>query len=429
MYDEAEITKRIVIPWSYHPAEYVDASGFTIDARQFENRIIGLPPNVDLRAGRLVGALTRPHTRVQLDKGDCFYLIDVNSKDTNYYGGSVGLTWGYGMVPSRNLTELPYHERFSNPTEPIGTWWDESKKSARIIGEQYPDSVLLALSGGIDSELMAWAFVESGTPFTAIIMRYLSISGRILNLHDISNAVSFCQETNTRYIFEDVPLVEDLINRRHLDYFAKNPFIIPGTMSHFHLLDRVREIGGVVVCSSDQTELRFNPLGELSVGYNSLDVGLAAPLYGDENNIPNIYSFFNYRPEQIVAYLSIPDVLTAKDVGYEFKYFISKTHGSNNLQTRRRKFNGFENVIRELNSLGFNYHEMKAELIDSYDWGRAPKSHYSYPASEVVTRQKFEVVCLNKMTGGDFMVSGVYPTDPALVFPDWYTPKHETLIC
>lgn len=428
MSNETEITNRISIPWSYHPAEYVDASGFSVDAQQFENRIIGLPPNVDLRAGRLVGTLTGPQSRVQLDGGDCFHLIDKNSKDTNHYGGSVGLTWGYGMIPSRTLNGLPYHEKFSNPTEPIGTWWDECKKSATIIGNQYPNAVFLALSGGIDSELMAWAFIESDTPCTAVIMRYLSISGRILNLHDISNAVSFCQETNTRYIFEDVHLVEDLINRRHYDYFEKTPFVIPGTLSHFHLLDKMRELGGVIVGSSDQTELRFNPLGELSVGYNSLDVGLTAPLYGEQEQIPNVYAFFNYRPEQIVAYLSIPDVLTADDVGYEFKYFISKKHGSNNLQTRRRKFNGFERVIMELNSLGFNYYDMIGELIDSYDWGRAPKSHYSYPASEVVARQKFEVVCLNKMTGGDFMVSGVYPTDPALVFPDWYTPKHELLI-
>ena len=55
------------------------------------------------------------------------------------------------------------------------------------------ENPLLYLSGGLDSELVAYAFLEKNIKFKTVIFEYVDDNGKITNLNDISYAYKFCK--------------------------------------------------------------------------------------------------------------------------------------------------------------------------------------------------------------------------------------------
>lgn len=55
------------------------------------------------------------------------------------------------------------------------------------------ENPLLYLSGGLDSELVAYALLEKNIKFKTVIFEYVDDSGKITNLNDISYAYKFCK--------------------------------------------------------------------------------------------------------------------------------------------------------------------------------------------------------------------------------------------
>ena len=68
-----------------------------------------------------------------------------------------------------------------------------------------PDKeIVLYLSGGIDSEFLAHALIESGREFTTVIYRWKDSSGAVTNIHDIEYAYAFCQKHGLFPILKEI---------------------------------------------------------------------------------------------------------------------------------------------------------------------------------------------------------------------------------
>lgn len=93
------------------------------------------------------------------------------------------------------------------PETPI----QEAVRAARLLGERLGDPVL-CLSGGLDSEAMACAFLLAGVPFRAATMAFKGD----LNRYDIRHAEDFCRENGITLSVVEIDPVEFLKRGEHL---------------------------------------------------------------------------------------------------------------------------------------------------------------------------------------------------------------------
>lgn len=107
--------------------------------------------------------------------------------------------WGY-RIDNQDHTytsEVPPSDatcwiEFGNPSRPHSGLHQEAVRAAREIADSSSLPIMLALSGGLDSQVMTLSFIEARIPFETLIIRY-EIDGKCLNEHDISLAYEFCK--------------------------------------------------------------------------------------------------------------------------------------------------------------------------------------------------------------------------------------------
>lgn len=107
---------------------------------------------------------------------------------------------------SSNLTKLERTgKEFSNFKEAC-------IEAAKLIEQDANGKeIYLALSGGIDSELMSAMFIEAGVPFTAFTVNYNG-----LNDYDTKYAYEFCKKHNIQQVTENLDL-EDFFSSEVYD--------------------------------------------------------------------------------------------------------------------------------------------------------------------------------------------------------------------
>lgn len=89
-------------------------------------------------------------------------------------------------------------------SRPVKSFKEEITTTAKNIYSSASKPLYLGYSGGIDSEVIARAFLECNIPFTAITFRYLNN----VNSYDINYAIKFCKENNIKHIIVDVNPIE-----------------------------------------------------------------------------------------------------------------------------------------------------------------------------------------------------------------------------
>ncbi|MBC85736.1 MAG: hypothetical protein CL677_01045 [Bdellovibrionaceae bacterium] len=110
----------------------------------------------------------------------------------------------------------------------------EAVRCAKNIGENH-SSLKLCLSGGMDSEAMALAFLEAGIPFSVAIMKL----SENLNHYDIEHAVDFCDEHQVNYEFVEIDPFTFLEKDLHLQYDKEFLTLSPERSIHLHFLEKV----------------------------------------------------------------------------------------------------------------------------------------------------------------------------------------------
>jgi hypothetical protein len=105
--------------------------------------------------------------------------------------------------PTEQGLEITLHET----TRPLIPWREELTLAAQYIAAKN-SNLVLALSGGIDSEAMARVFMEADIPFQAVTWRYNTYA----NIHDIKFAQTFCKTHNIELTIIDVDLNQFQLN-------------------------------------------------------------------------------------------------------------------------------------------------------------------------------------------------------------------------
>jgi hypothetical protein len=235
---------------------------------------------------------------------------------------------------------------------------DESVRAAKKIVDEFGSDIVLCMSGGVDSECLARAFLEAKIPVRAAIARYLPDS---LNEDDIVDAIDFCKrfEIPTR-IFE-IDLIRFFeTEKKHLEYVRRFACRSPQLAVHMELLERIRdEMHGVPVLSGNPTEATFDSkTGQLFFLLPS-EPHLSYLRYFAQQKIPGVPFFFCYSPELIYSFWQTPQFMNDLKMGFAATRHGAGPEGSNNeayqymSKVRKYQQGGFQVQPRDRKKTGF----------------------------------------------------------------------------
>lgn len=178
-------------------------------------------------------------------------------------------------------------------------------ESAWHISDNSDGPLTLMVSGGVDSQAMAYAFKTAGVPFTAVMARY----GDFVNDHDFDDTAEFYQRHGIPVEFIDL----DILRFHHEElFFWADRYIntSPHFLSHCKIASM---LPGTVVSSGFIINARYK-----TTHMNYSAWGLAR--YGEISGKPVVPFFFSYSPEMIAASdkLSLGSVLD-RDNSYRDK--------------------------------------------------------------------------------------------------------------
>jgi hypothetical protein len=138
------------------------------------------------------------------------------------------LPWGY--LPSGTfLLEL------GRAPSVIRPYFEEAKLAAMEVCKSSGEPPWLCMSGGVDSECMALAFLAARQSFRVAILR---MSGD-LNLFDIGHAVEFCETHGIAYEYFDLDVPEFYLGGEHFTIARNFRCISPQLTAHLSLLSRL----------------------------------------------------------------------------------------------------------------------------------------------------------------------------------------------
>lgn len=101
------------------------------------------------------------------------------------------------------------------------------------------DSIIVPLSGGIDSEIVALTCLAAKKQFTPLIMRYIGVDGNILNDHDFVYAEKFCSSHNLTPVYVNLDIITfyetGIYYKYAQEYYASSPQLC----AHLWMMDQV----------------------------------------------------------------------------------------------------------------------------------------------------------------------------------------------
>ncbi len=263
----------------------------------------------------------------------------------------------------------------------------ECVRAASLISAQAGQKrILIAMSGGMDSEVVARSFLEAKVPFEAVIFRYENES----NLHDIKSAVDFCNSNNLKINFVDINVLEFLDTGEYLDFTSLYNCNSPLFSVHLEACKHLKN--DFVIFSGSAPVLRLPPL--VHRNFHSLDrfyiikntienfVQTEFPIENSfcydhffaKNHSEGVSNFFLYTPELILSSLKLGDPLLQF---HEVQHFSPKNPHKDfdmvtHFQSRRmmaclkQRFfirGGFDISLRESKFTGFEKIHLKFDQL------------------------------------------------------------------
>ena len=135
------------------------------------------------------------------------------------------------FVPRTNAAQR-YTVDFGKCQREPKSWLYENIQAARLIAESTDLPIHILYSGGIDSEVTVMSFLEAKIPITADIMFF----NDNLNWHDISYAVSFCNDNNVPFRVHDLN-IQQFLEGQMYDYAASTRCTSPQLCATMWLVD------------------------------------------------------------------------------------------------------------------------------------------------------------------------------------------------
>ena len=241
-------------------------------------------------------------------------------------------------------------------TEP-GSFFEESVRAARLIGEAADAPIHVLFSGGVDSEVTMLCFLTAKVPVTAAIMRFAND----INQHDIAYAVRFCERHYIPYRFYDLD-IEAFFRERLLEYTVPvrcNAPMMAATMWLVDQIDGYPVLGqGECLLIRPQQKQRL-PIARITSYYDVIFLQDQWAL--QESESANAWyrhfllrgrtgapGFFQFTPGQILSYLRDPHVVSKlaepeHKANDEWKLWVYQQYFD--LETRP-KYTGYEPIAQ-----------------------------------------------------------------------------------
>lgn len=219
---------------------------------------------------------------------------------------------------------------------------EESIQAAKMISSVFPPPFWIPMSGGIDSEAVALAFLHAKISFRVAILKFKDH----LNWFDIKHAIKFCEKHSLPYTIFPFDIVSFYESGKHFEYAHRHRCRSPHFTVHFEM---IRMIG------TGTPILPWQPLSFVRPSKNDFfwslpdDHQLAYLRFLVNENISAVPYFFLYTPELIYSFLKLPiskDLM--KDPTLNIRPYTLKCRhyqdGGFSVQARKNKWTGFERV-------------------------------------------------------------------------------------
>lgn len=242
--------------------------------------------------------------------------------------------------------ETEFDLKLDPVTRPVLSWREEVLHTASNIGKLADKPIALWLSGGIDSEVVARAFLELGIDFTAISFKHSTGT----NDHDIRWAKKFCAENNINHkiLTFDTDYFFNIKVQEYISMGIRSPRV----WRYFQLfmIETSEQMGMCGVLGSGE-QLYKTIDGKICLQYRS-DLTII-PQWCEQHNVLHFPYFYQQNSEIFASYiktdfisclLSCPDnfVNVLPNGSLEKMMVIHRFWPA---IERRRKFDGFEQIL------------------------------------------------------------------------------------
>lgn len=226
---------------------------------------------------------------------------------------------------------------------------EEAENAASLIYRRAGTTPIdLFLSGGVDSECMALAFLRSGIPFNVNILRF----NDDLNKHDICYAEDFCRKWKIDPHFIDFDVIDFFARGEHLRYARAYDCNSPQLAVHLKMLDLT---SGYPVLAWNVLNVRCDTSGRIQLGLPSYKYFSYCRFLKAVAREGSPF-FFLYTPELAYSFLRLPRIQklietqqegSSANVPIEMSYHEKcKTYREGGFASadREKKFTGFERL-------------------------------------------------------------------------------------
>lgn len=214
---------------------------------------------------------------------------------------------------------------------------EEMAIAARLIADKTKGRMFVAMSGGLDSELVARQMLQEKVPFTPIIARFANGYNR----DDISYAFAFCEKHGLQPHVVDLDIVQFFRDSVNTPYRLGNC----AHLMQMELMRVAKRMGGEAVIAVGEQRY-FNRLGDIVVPVPPERVAVTHFMQAEQ--VPGVSAFYCYTPELMLALLR-----EAKAIGFDKIERLAHNIKEATYRkywpemTPRPKYSGFEEVAKE----------------------------------------------------------------------------------
>lgn len=257
------------------------------------------------------------------------------------------INYQYAYSMNRNLSSAERLSFVFNPvSRPLNPWKEEVYNTARIIASGTTKPLMISMSGGIDAEVVARAFLDQQIPFEVFSIRYVKDA----NKYDIQFAIDFCKKYNIVHHIHEIDPVELWVHK--INTYIDKGYRAVGIFRYLQLyiLETIEGMGYTAVLGSgDQMYKTVD--GQVCVSNITPAHNLAVQWCEDNNTLHYPY-FFMQNPEVYASYMQI-DLIDLKLNNPE--WFVSVWHNASLEKQdvyhrfwpdmkRRSKTDGYKNI-------------------------------------------------------------------------------------
>lgn len=152
--------------------------------------------------------------------------------DNHYRFGFDGVDWAVTAEAGASAT---YHWSIGSIRDRM-TFRESCIRAARTIADSAVGRICVALSGGMDSEVVCRSLMAAGVDFRAATVRFSDGS----NMHDIRHGLDFCKENGIKQDVLDID-IEDFMHGGMWDYINEFHVTSPQFPLHLWLVDQVSD--------------------------------------------------------------------------------------------------------------------------------------------------------------------------------------------